>query len=86
MVVAHLVFWAIAIRAGRVVGEPGRTARRGHGLSLGTLSQGLWLCGQHGAGRGGKRLVPSEGGGSHLGAPVQEEQKTCHLQGGAFSS
>lgn len=34
----------------------------------------------------GERLVPLEGGGGRLGAPVQEEQKTCHLQGGAFSS
>ena len=34
VVVAHLVFWAVAIRAGMVVGEPGSTARRGCGLSV----------------------------------------------------
>lgn len=34
----------------------------------------------------GPSWKPGAGGGGCLRAPMQEEQKTCHLQGSAFSS
>lgn len=88
-------FLVVAVRAGVVAGD--QEARRGdatgfplerviHGAVALPAALSTRGIGNRCARSGWALLEAGAGGGSSLGAPVQEEQKNRHLWGTAFSS